>query len=313
MTAAQQQTAVSEANPAIVGSMVRWKDEEVFKVASRVIAISRAEAKDPLAHFGYGRTIFEAQNVLTSSRHRPLTSVTGEKNQKVLKEVIRTILDIEQNTAATQKQALASAAQPDVKTAPNPLSHLNGTHNDTKIKHISPGLVGKSLPTPSTPFTPREVALEPEELQAVAELTLEGILEAAGKKLASTIADAFMGEIRQRFAAELPKMAARANSVNKKLPKILVVGPLSKQQPALEAAVDGIIELKFVSSEERANMIRERGKYCVGALVWTQFVNHSHTEAVQSMFKGDSFRLVSGTNMEALKGALEDLALHYNN
>jgi hypothetical protein len=286
-------------------TMIRWKEDEINKVATRVVAISRAEAKDPLEHYGYGRTIFEAQNVLPSTRHRNIQSLSGEKNQKSLKDAIRTVLKNEQEAAAKLKQAVISAAPYDGKPSPQPTS--------SKVHHLNPDLVGKSLPNPSTKFTPREVPLEPDELKAVSEQTLEDLLGAAGKMLASTIADAFMVELRQRFQAELPKMAARANSVNKKLPKILVVGPLPKQQPALEAAVAGIVELKFVSSEERANLVAERGKYCVGAVVWTQHVSHSHTEAIQRLFTGTQMRSVNGTNLEVMKGELEDLALHFNN
>lgn len=230
--------------------------------------------------------------------------MSGEKNQKSLKDAIRTVLKLEQEAAAKAKQAVISAAPYDAKHVQQPTS--------SKVHHLKPENVGKSLTPPSTPFVPREVPLEPDELKAVAEQTIESLLGAAGKMLASTIADAFMSEIRERFQAELPKMAARANMVNKKLPKILVVGPLPKQQPALETSVAGIVELKFVSSEERANLIAERGKYCVGAVVWTQHVSHSHTEAIQRLFTGSQVRNVNGTNLDVMKGELEDLALHFN-
>lgn len=291
----------------LVGTtMIRWKSDEINKVAARVIAISRADAKDPLGHYGYGRTIFEAQNVLPPSRHRHIQSLAGVKNQHALRDAIVAILKTEQEAADKAKQAVIRAAPYDA-----PSATAKTPNQDLKAHHLSPN-VGKSLSPPSTPFVPREVPLEPEELKAVAEQTIESLLSDAGKMLASTIADAFMGEIRARFQAELPKMAARANMVNKKLPKILVVGPLPKQQPALEASVSGIVELKFVSSEERANLIAERGKYCVGAVVWTQHVSHSHTEAIQRLFTGNEVRNVNGTNLDVMKGELEDLALHFN-
>lgn len=284
--------------------MVRWKEDEVHKVAHRVIAISRAEAKDPAGHYGFGRTIFEAQNVLNADRHRPIESVTGEKNQKGIKEVIRAIM-------MREADALIAAAAASKAAKPNPLQHL-APAVPPQTSHVSLALVGQSLPTPSTPFVPREVELDAEDLGAFTGMGLEEMFQAAAQQMAQTLAKAFVGEIRKHFAAEIPMLAARANAVNKKLPKVLVIGPLTRQQPLLEAAVDGVIDLKFVSSEERPNLIDARGKQCVGCVIWTQHVNHSHLSAAQRLFPGNSLRSVNGTNLDVMKHELEDIALHYN-
>jgi hypothetical protein len=287
--------------------MIRWKPEEITKVATRVIAISRASGKSALGHYGYGRTIFEAQSVLSASRQRPLQSVTGEKNQKALKEEVQKLVAAEHARDAEKTKALASAAKPD---APKPVEAKTTASTDSKVIHLDQ--IGKNLATPSTPFVPREVEPEPDDLKAFAGMGLEQMFETAARAMAVTLAQAFVGEIRKQFANELPMLAARANNINKKLPKILVIGPLARQQPMLESAIDGVVELKFVSSEERASLVTERGKYCVGAVLWTQHINHSHTEAVQRIFSSQNIRWVSGTNLEAMKGELEDLALHFN-
>lgn len=294
--------------------MVRWKDDEIQKVAQRVIVLSRADNKDPMKHYGYGRTVFEAQNVLPAERHRGIESVTGEKNQKFIKQAIQKIIlrEADETIAAAASKAVIDTASKAAADSPktNSLSHL--THAvPPQTQHISTADVGKGLSTPSTPFEPRQVE-EELDLGEFSGMGLEEMFQTAAKKMAHTLASAFVSEIRKQFAGEIPMLAARANSINKKLPKILVVGPLSKQQPALEAAVDGVIELKFVSSEERPNIIDTRGKYCVGCVIWTQFVNHSHLAAAQRLFPGNSLRSVNGTNLEALRNTLEDLALHYN-
>lgn len=295
--------------------MVRWKDDEIQKVAQRVIVLSRADNKDPMKHYGYGRTVFEAQTVLAADRQRGIESVTGEKNQKFIKAAVQAIIvrEADEAIAAAASRAVIDTASKTAADAPaktNALSHLTpGAHPQTQ--HVSGADVGKSLPTPSTPFVPRTVD-EEADLGEFTGMGLEEMFQTAAKKMANTLANAFVSEIRKQFANEIPMLAARANSINKKLPKILVIGPLPKQQTALEAAVDGVIELKFVSSEERANLVADKGKYCVGCVLWTQFINHSHLHAAQRLFPGNSLRSVSGTNLESLRGTLEDIALHYN-
>ena len=135
------------------------------------------------------------------------------------------------------------------------------------------------------------------------------MIQTAAQMIGNTFVDAFMATLNARMAKEMPKLALRAMAVSKTLPKILVIGPLPKQQPALEEAVDGLVELKFVSSEERANLVGTRGKYCVGAVLWSNFVNHSHQAAMQKLFSSENFRIVTGTNLETLKQAVEDIAV----
>lgn len=225
--------------------------------------------------------------------------------------------------AAAQQAARQDEQQARQQQTGNPMSQLHGTgpaspqgqaHQHKPVPNVNARPeadpmppVGENLNPPARPFVPRQI--EPELPPNFPTGSLDAMLQMAGDMIANTFADSIIRTLHARMAKELPKFALRAAAVSKTMPKILVIGPLPKQQPLLEDAVDGLVELKFVSSEEGAQMVNKRGKYCVGAILWSNFVNHSHQAAMQKLFSSENFRIVTGTNLETLKQAVEDIAI----
>lgn len=318
--------------------LVRWKDFEVMSLAGEIIRISRKEHKDPLQHRSYFRTIFDAQRVLPENRRRKMDSIQASKTIEPFTNAIKLILEQEKRAAeAREQEAREQEAKKvtEAQSAPtvNPLSqpHGNGPASPagdlhpqpTSRLHVVPNVhatpeqkeepinVGEHLNPPSKPFIPKQVEAELPSDAAMG--SLDEMIKLAGQMIGNTLVDAFMQTLQTRMATELPKLALRAMSISKTLPKILVIGPLPKQQPALEEAVDGVVELKFVSSEERASLVQSRGKYCVGAVVWSGFVSHSHSDAVRRLYNNDNIRIVTGTNLETLKAAVEEIAIQIAN
>ena len=139
-------------------------------------------------------------------------------------------------------------------------------------------------------------------------LNLDQVASELGRRIGAVIVREALQELDKEFNARLPELQRKATMASRKLPRVLVVGPLNGQQEILENAVDGILDLRFVASSERPQMVNTRGKHCDACLIWTDYVNHSHTEVAQKVFVKDQIRLVSG-GVDKLKNQLEEFAI----
>lgn len=62
---------------------------------------------------------------------------------------------------------------------------------------------------------------------------------------------------------------------------ILVVGPISSQQNALKAMLPDV-DLRFVGSNDRPNLIIDKMKGASATVLWTNFISHAHQDVAKN-------------------------------
>jgi hypothetical protein len=296
--------------------MIKWTEEQRRMVAHRYIELCLQEGKDLQKHWGQALTIVEAQKVLPENLWRTQASVSGENNQRPLLDVVQEIV-LQQVSAEQEAQRLVAeeterenkeaeakriAAERDAaeKQAAAPFAE-----SILQAATSKPEDIGRDLETPSRKMEFRQPTVDDTDHFGSA---LEEMIHNLAVGIASVVVDQIVIQTKQAFLKELPKLATRALTMTKTLPKILVVGPLPKFQAQLEQTVEGIVELKFVSQEEGPSLVNLRGKSCVAAVIWTNFISHSHQSAVKKLFTDHNSRYVTG-GIETLKACLEEVAL----
>lgn len=261
---------------------VFWKPHEFDKVADRWIHICEDLNEDPTAPTTpLIRIVYEAQQVLPSNKHRPRTSLMGTKNNQHLMDVVKARIE------KRKKQADESEPEP----SPQPLQLTAEALTNTQ----NPRLVFRQLPSTQEADDEHQ--------------PLEALLEDFASNVATMIVSLTMKQLKEGFKREFPKLHLKAHNAVNIAPKILVVGPLGKQQEDLEASVKGLVDLKFVSSEEGARLVGLRGASCVACLLWTDFISHSHQDAAYRLFPRESVKMVNGRNLQSLKDTLEEISL----
>lgn len=256
--------------------LIRWKPNEIKMIALNWIAICRNKHIDPISHYNMTDTLVEAQQVLTADRHRKKSTLTGKSNKVAIIKQVALFLEAEKTNKAKIELA-TSTTQPD------------------------------SLPSTHTSST-QSILSDSQTNNTSQELSVEYMILQFADSIASIVVGETIKSLKQAFMRELPKLTLRAQQVSKALPKILIVGPLPKQHPQLEEAVSGVADLKFVSSEESPRLIQLRGASCIACLLWTDFVKHSHQDAVKKLFNSNNMRYVSGT-LNELQSELENFAV----
>lgn len=272
-------------------TLVKWEDEHRLKVAAKYIEICLRHHLDPHKHHGMSKTFMEAQQILPHSLHRPIASITGSKNQVSIMEFVDRLLERE---TIDRDEQMREAAQKASRAHNTVSDQARATESD----------IGSGLSNPQPKFVPRKVEREP----ITEPSNIEDMIQTFAQGIAHIVVGEVVKQLKTEFLREFPKLATRALTVSKTLPKILVVGPLNKQQSILEAAVDGVAELKFVSSEEQPSLVAMRGKSCVAAVIWTNFVSHSHSDAVKKLFNDHNSRLVKG-GLDTVKAVLEEISI----
>lgn len=139
-------------------------------------------------------------------------------------------------------------------------------------------------------------------------------------KAMSEIIDRLVGALEQRLVVSITDKvlenlgdmgvvdyATNVDAERKVLPKILVCGPLPKQQQELTHYFDGVAKLKFVASDDKAHLVSTRGRNCDMAVVWTNFVNHSTTDHTLKTF-GKKVTLAKG-GMQTLRETIEEAVM----
>lgn len=272
-------------------SRIQWKEHENRQVAIRWIEICQRRNEDPMAPSSLGGVAREAQVVLEPSRRRTALSLQGRAGVARILEQVANIIK-ERKASAKAAEALARQKQE--------REEAERAEADRRAAEVAAEAVAKAAAIKPTPV--------PElPLLGANGASLESIVQAFGQGVAVILVNEFRKELKRTFHEEFPKLQARTLAVAKVLPRILVVGPLSKQQPALEEAVQGVADLKFVSSEESAKLVKLRGQNCAAGVTWINFVDHAHTNAMKSLF-GDGAIQVSG-GLDKLKSVVEETAL----
>ena len=296
--------------------MIKWDDQQRFQVAQKYIELCLRDGKDPLKHWGQALTIVEAQKVLPEALWRTQQSVSGENNQRPILDFVRKILQKEIDAEAEVKRVQAEEAERERKEAEarkqaeemEAQARAAASPYSTSILEAAaskPEDIGRDLPNPQRKIQFRQpTADDTDDFASV----LEDMIHNLAVGIATVVVDQIVIQTKQAFLKELPKLATRALTMTKTLPKILVVGPLPKFQPQLEECVEGLAELKFVSQEEGAALVNLRGKACVAAIIWTNFISHSHQGAVKKLFTDDNSRYVTG-GFETLKAAIEEVVI----
>lgn len=271
-------------NKSVRRTPIRWGTSEFNLVADRWISFCEAHAQDPLKPtMPLSRIIDDAQNALPVELHRPRPSLQGVKNLKPVIETVRVKVRKRQEQQAQEAQEQARKHQDGTAAVETARDNLHGTNDQLVLRSSKDGVLD--------------------------ERKLETIIHDFAHNIATVIASHTMQVLREEFKNEFPKLHSRALSSTKVLPKLLVIGPLGKQQEELERAVDGVVDLKFVSSEESPRLVSLRGPSCQGCVLWTAFINHAHQEAAMKVFGRDSVTMVQGRGLTSVKDTLENVAI----
>jgi hypothetical protein len=301
--------------------MIIWKEQHRESVATQYLQLCRERDLDPVKHWGQANTLVDAQVLaLPENLWRGKASLSGEKNQRPIVDKVYKLLAAEkdaqdeaqrlaaetQRLAAeeTERQRLQSEAREKEEEHAEALRKAASPYKQSIVEaaESKPGDVGRDLPSAPKKIEFREV---PDDHFGE---SIESMIQNLATGIASVVVDQIIAQTKQAFLRELPKLATRALTMSKTLPKILVVGPLPKFQSQLEQAVDGVAELKFVSQEEGASLVTLRGKSCVAAIIWTNFISHSHQNAVKKLFTDNNSRYITG-GFDTLKAAIEEVVI----
>lgn len=288
--------------------MIQWTKSEFTQVAKEWIRICRNEHADPLNPPGLGAKARNAQTVLSRDRQRPGSSLAGMHQLKPLMKAVKDQLELEQvnkRLLAAQFDSPPSVAVTDVIPKPPVETPV------AEVVQLPTNVVPLVEQEPEVQFKPRvldEVSQETPQVPSALAVMLEQQVKNLAQNLAKILVDETLKEMHKAFAIEFPKLQSRAAEVSKNLPKVLVVGPLVKQQEVLEQSVQGMLDLRFVSSEEGAKLISTRGASCVAAVLWTGKISHSHQENAVKTMGREAIKYVTG-GLDAIKSTLEDLAL----
>lgn len=269
----------------MTGTRIVWNESESRAVAVRWIQICEDRGENPLAPRGWGTTALDAQLVLEEHRRRDVKSLSG-------RAALQKVLDAIQ------------AIQTERKESAKVLEIVEKRRKDNEQRERAERVAAETVARAQ--IGPKQIPDIPGLAEAGA--SLEQLVQIVGQTVSTILVNEFRKAMKQAFTEEFPKLHTRTLAVAKMLPKILVCGPLPKQQPILEQAVDGVADLKFVSSEENPKLVNLRGKNCVAAVIWTNYVSHGHQEAAKSTLGKESVLLVSG-GIDSLKSKVEETAL----
>ncbi len=259
-------------------------------VVGKWIDICERKFLDPLTTNKLSMIMTEAQKSLPAARHRSDTSFSRSGLEPVLR-LVKTEYERRLQQRATVANTASSVATIPAEVEKKP------------EKVATPGAI--------TPQVAQERVEQPVDnfgIDFSAMPSLEEIARHMGKRVAAVMIREVENGFNQYYASKLPKMQQQAMNLTGRLPKVLVIGPLAKQQPFLEEAVDGMLDLRFVSSEDNPSLISMRGQNCGACLLWSRFVSHKHTDVAKTIFKGAQFQIEKG-GVEALKEKLEEMAV----
>lgn len=300
-----------------IRKMIKWTDEQRFQVAQKYIELCLRASKDPMKHWGQALTIVEAQQlVLPQELWRTQQSVSGENNQRPILDIVKRILQTEIEAEAEVKRVQAEEAERERQEAETRKAaeeqdriarEAASPYRQSVLEAAAskPEDVGRDLTPPTRKIEFRQPTADDTDHFGAA---LEDMIHNLAVGIASVVVDQIVIQTKSAFLKELPKLATRALTMTKTLPKLLIVGPLPKFQPQLEQCVEGLAELKFVSQEEGAALVNLRGKSCVAAIIWTNFISHSHQAAVKKLFTDDNSRYITG-GFDTLKAAIEEVVI----
>jgi len=121
--------------------------------------------------------------------------------------------------------------------------------------------------------------------------------------VADQIAAELFNEVRSGIEIRIREHVARL-SIHR--PRVLVVGPLVKQQHLLREEFGDLVDLRFVSSEEGTRRVSESAAGVSAIVIWTNFT--SHDQETMAKARHTDVRRVSG-GLAEIKDELTRLAV----
>lgn len=285
--------------------IIRWDDNERETVyrGIRAIANDLKLSFDGISGADAFMLMTRGQQFLPEHRRRKIARNNVHRD---LAKIIAHCLTPEQvakrkevmENEARAKEALERPKENIIKPAP--------VVQTKALEHKQPKVVAAKPPEPVEPkpsTTPMVDQLLSDMLSSVMATLTSTISDQVAIKVADLIADTIAEKVMAKIAEK-----QETERVNRKLPKILVIGPLKKQQPQLTNAVKGLAELKFVSSEEGAATISGKSSHCSAAVIWTSYVDHSMDSGVKKALGNNPIKRCSG-GLGTLQQCIEDVAL----
>lgn len=208
-----------------------------------------------------------------------------------------------QDLCEKAQEGLEPARRRNMKSASN--MHAVRTECKRIISHLKDPLAPHSGAATATPAPSPTPAPAPVVVDAFSELP------AAFRLLAAKIADEVAHAIFQGVKGRLHTLATefvRDEALPR--PRVLVVGPIERQQRLLEGEFSKVLDLRFVASHDKPHRIKEIAPGCAKAVLWTNYINHSHQEMLKNVFverPGDKIYVTGG--MESVREKLLELGV----
>lgn len=290
---------------------IRWTDDERETVYRGVRAVAN-ELGLGFEHLNVddaSKLLRRGQYLLPENRRR---EVRRNNVQRDLARVIQQCMTPEQIAKRTQVMAEKARAE---ELAEMPKESV--IKPSPVVVTPKPPAKKKTSPAPAPAVAPEPIKdpvdltvkppQQPETMADMVTKVISSITSSLSDEIAIKVADLIVDKVADRVVAKMAEKQAHDRK-SKKLPKILVIGPLKKQQQQLIDSVAGVAELKFVSSEDGSAMVSTRSGSCTGAVLWTSFVDHSTDSAARKAMGTYPLRRVSG-GLGKVQASIEELAL----
>lgn len=106
----------------------------------------------------------------------------------------------------------------------------------------------------------------------------EDALALSIERLAGVMVERILTAVRTQLHTRLHEVIVQ-ETVAQRAPRVLVLGPKPDQQRILEDEFAGVLNLRFLSSEELRRAV-SLAKHYEHVVVWTNFVSHAHTDPI---------------------------------
>lgn len=279
---------------------IRWTPEERETVyrGVRSIANDKRMAYEHLSGNDAAMLMNEGQRFLPMDRRRNVAPKNANRDLAVLLSKFMTPEEIKKRTTVMMGKAREA--------------------EDDSFK-IKPGIEVRapSSPKPAPRVeAPKQPKAPVSEVVSQQEAAKQEKPEEQNSKLATlmlALIDEISDKVAKKVTQELTPLLNQTQGtqnhtpyVKETLPKVLVCGPMVKQQQQLMDSVKGLAELRFVSSDEGAAHVKARGKNCQAAIVWTSFISHPVFHTTKKVV---SHTVSVSGGLSSLQEALEDLVL----
>lgn len=278
---------------------IRWTESERETVYRGMLRASK-ELKTGLHKLSTDdmvKVLTQGQIYLALDRRRIISRNNAARDFGVIINRFMTPEEIQ----ATDPKLIAMQPKPNSVIKPGPTIRSSDFQRPLKKVHAQP-------PKVATEPEPQQKEELPDTFSAMLSGAIDTFVAAFEEKMANRIADRVTELVLDRLSAKQAPTQQEPAKSKKKLPRILVCGPLKKQQSQLITAVKGVAELRFVASDENSGLVPTRANACDGAVVWTSFIDHSMQTAAKKSLTGKTVKLVAG-GLKQLQDEIESIAL----